>query len=74
MKAEQIRQKLCAVLEKVNKQMPQADNMPFDMDSLALMMFIYEVENAFNIKFGLNDFDTEITPERLVFLIAAKQL
>ena len=74
MTAEEIKNTIGQIFQKTNRQAPLEDKpLSAELDSLALMMFIYEVEQAFSVKFGLADLDEKLTLGRLIELIASKK-
>jgi acyl carrier protein len=72
MTTEEIREKLLKIFDKMNLAKPSDESTEIALDSLSLMMFVYEVETAFGVKFGLGDMDGGLTLARLTALIASK--
>lgn len=73
MNTNDIKNRLKLIFQKMNLEPPASDDAPLALDSLALMMFIYETENACSVKFGVNDLNTELSLEKLAGLIASKK-
>ena len=69
---EQIYGQICNILEKMNIKTPQADSQKLDMDSIVFMMAVYELENAFGIKFDVSDFQSAPSLAYLTELIKKK--
>jgi acyl carrier protein len=57
MELKDIKESVLKAAAKIDLELMGGGDTPMELDSLSLMMLIYECETEFKIKFGLNDID-----------------
>ncbi len=68
----EVKTNILKIADKMNLVFPENADAPMALDSLGLMMFIYECETAFGIKFDFNDITQDLSVGGLCGLIYCK--